>query len=176
MADFSATRQWWPNELVDEIMPPGRATPQAWLKPDASGITQIYGDDDEKTVLARLEPGSVVEFLWMEKRGSVDIQLMPDGTWSLDDSRDTGTIDMFTGQAAAPLPPSARIEDANWFATAGDYETKMDSMDSFAGCYAEMDPFIDPKGLPVTVDMAFWSDPVKFRVSADGKSLEAIDG
>ncbi|MGB3415737.1 MAG: hypothetical protein WBA36_03615 [Mesorhizobium sp.] len=177
MPDFSETRRWWPHDLVDEVMPLGLAKPEDWLKPDANGVTTIHADHvDDKTVLARLVPGSVVEFLWYENRGWVDIRLMPDGTWSLEDTRDGGTIDMFTGQAASPPPPAARIEDANWFAAAGDYETMMDSMDGFAEGYAENEPSIDPDGLRVQVDMAFWSDPVKFRVSADGKSLETIDG
>jgi len=98
MSDFAETRQWWPNDLVDEVMPPGRATPQAWLSPDASGVTTIHADnDDDKTALASIQPGSEVEFLWYENRGSAEILLMPDGTWSLADPRDGGTVDMFAG-------------------------------------------------------------------------------
>jgi len=177
VADFAKTRQWWPHDLVDEVMPPGRAKPEDWLKPDESGVTTIHADDDDdKTVLARIKPGSAVEFLWQENRGSAEILLMPDGTWSLVDPRDGGTVDIFTGEAAEPTPPAGRIGNANWFAAAGDYETMMDSMDGFAECYAENEPAIDPEGQRLTVDMAYWSDPVRFRVSADGKSLETIDG
>lgn len=177
MADFSATRQWWPNELVDEVIPAGRTRPEDWLKPDDIGVTLIYDDDDiDGTIVVRMEPGREVEFIWQEDRGSVEILLMPNGAWSMEDPRDGGTIDMFTGDVAKPKPPAVCIEEANWFAAAGDYETMMDSMDGFATCYAENEPSIAPEGLRLTVDMVYWSDPILFRVSADGKSLEAVDG
>lgn len=177
MSDFAATRRWWPNDLADEMMPPGRSRPEDWLKPDEQGVTLIHADDDEnRTAVARIEPNSVVKFFWQEDRGSVEILLMPNGTWSLVDPRDSGTIDMFTGAAAQPKPPAASIADANWFAAAGDYETMMDSMDGFAECYAESEPSIGPEGLRLTVDMAYWSDPIRFHVSADGRCLEAEDG
>jgi hypothetical protein len=35
---------------------------------------------------------------------------------------------------------------------------------------------IEPEGRRVTVAMGHWSRPVLFYVSADGKSLEQVDG
>jgi hypothetical protein len=177
MPDFSHTREWWPHFLMDEMMPPGRKTPGSWLEPDGSGVTVVHADDDEeKTVAGRIEPGEIVTFIWHEDRGQVDILLKPDGTWSLTDPRDGGTIDMFTGTASAPPPPAASIETANWFAEESDFETTMDSMDEFARCYVEMCGDIEPEGRRVTVAMGHWSRPVLFYVSADGKSLEQVDG
>lgn len=172
MADFSHTRRWWPHELMDEIMPPGRERPQDWLKPDDDGVTTIHWDDDaaEERIACTIEPGSEAVFVWFEYRGEVDVIIKPDGTWSIDD-RDTGTPDLFTGKVR-PVPPRARIEDANWFALPDDFETMMDSMDGFAECHAQAES-IDPDGERVTVKMAYWSEGETFRVSADGKSLEA---
>jgi hypothetical protein len=63
------------------------------------------------------------------------------------------------------------IDQANWFAAADDFETCMDSMDSFAEAYAECGN-VDPDGQRITVVMTYWSDGERFRVSANGKSLE----
>ncbi|TPK15211.1 hypothetical protein FJ872_19655 [Mesorhizobium sp. B2-5-9] len=182
LPSFRSTRRWWPASLFDEQMPAGRAQPQDWLKPDISGITIIRDEDDpEGGILATMLPGEIAEFVWHEKRGSAEILLMPDGSWSLDDARDDRTIDMFRPQQPLPspepqdLPPSVRIAAANWFAWEEDYETMMDTMDGFAKAFADLDP-PDAEGSRMTVDMGYWSDGVKFRVSADGKSLEAVDG
>lgn len=177
MTDFSHTRVWWPHFLLDEVMPDGRKTPRAWLAPNENGVTVIYADDDDENAVAgTIEAGTVVKFMWHEDRGQVDILLMPDDTWSLTGPSDGGTIDMFTGTASAPPPPAAPIETANWFAEQSDFETTMDSMDEFARCYAEMAGDIEPEGRRVTVAMGHWSNGIPFRVSADGKSLEQIDG
>ncbi|RWO57265.1 hypothetical protein [Mesorhizobium sp.] len=180
---FRPSRKWWPAALFDESMPPGRAEPQAWLKPTVAGVTIIRSDDDpEGGVVTTLEPSEIVEFVWHEERGSVDITLMPDGTWRLDDQRDAFTLDLFKPGAPAPaepteLPPSARIAAANWFAWDEDYETSMDTMDEFAKALTDMSAPVAADGMRITVDMGYWSEePVRFRVSAGGDALEAIDG
>ena len=174
LSDFANTRRWWPSTLMDEMMPPGRVQPQDWLAPGDDGVTLVRDADHSSHVLARIEPGTAVEFVWHEKRGGVEILLMPDGTWSLKDPRDAGTLDLFDGSSAPP-PPVAYIEAANWFAEASDYETMMDSMDGFAAAYAEMDD-IEPEGRRIPVVMGRWSKHIAFRVSADGASLERVHG
>mgnify|MGYP001463965569 CR=1 FL=1 len=84
------------------------------------------------------------------------------------------TVDMFTGEAV-PLAPAARVDEANWFAEASDYETMSDSMDSFARNWAANDA-VDPEGERLTVVMGFWHDGVAFTVSADGRALSEIGG
>ncbi|MER8811415.1 hypothetical protein [Mesorhizobium sp. M0965] len=178
---FRSSRRWWPAALFDESMPAGRAEPQAWLAPTVVGVTIIRSDDDpEGGVVTTMEPAEIVEFVWHEKRGSVEITLMPDGTWRLDDPRDAFTLDLFKPGAVQPepaeLPPSALIAASNWFAWDEDYETCMDTMDEFAKALADISAPVAAEGVRITVDMGYWSDRVKFRVSADGKTLEALDG
>ncbi|MER9870264.1 hypothetical protein NKJ35_24355 [Mesorhizobium sp. M0136] len=178
---FRSSRKWWPAAMFDESMPPGRVRAEDWLSPTVSGVTIIRNEDDpEGGVVATLEPSEVVEFVWHEPRGSVEITLMPDGTWSLDDPRDDRTVDMFQPEALpaepADLPPSARIAASNWFAWDEDYETCMDTMDEFAKALADMSAPVAADGVRITVDMGYWSQGVKFRVSADGRMLEALDG
>ena len=175
MSDFAPTRRWWPAELMDEWMPEGRRQPQDWLSPGKDGVTLVRDEDEAARVLVRIEPDETVEFCWHESRGGVEILLMPDGTWSVDDTRDTGTPDIFTGDLPMPRPPSANIEDANWFAEASDYETMAGTMDEFARAYAEMDD-IEPEGRRIPVVMGRWSKHIAFRVSADGASLERVHG
>lgn len=181
LQSFLHTREWWPADLLDEHMPPGRARPEAWLAPDETGVTLIHADDDEdKTVVATIEPGAEVSFCWQEDRGSVEITIMPGGAWKLDDPRDAFTLDLFKPEAVEAttpieLPPSARIAAATWFGWRDDYECQGDTMDELAEGFADFGR-IEPEGLRITVDMGFWSDAVKFRVSADGRSLEPIDG
>lgn len=171
--DFSHTRLWWPGFLVDEVMPDGRATPEAWLEPDEAGVTAVYWEEDGK-LIGTLTPGETVAFIWHERRGTVTIRVMPDGSWSLDDARCPRTTDMFDGEAA-PTPPAADIASANWFADPGDYETMAHSIDEFAANHAENAGPLDPAGDVVAVTMGFWSEKVHFVVSADGKSLEPVE-
>lgn len=175
MPDFSHTRRWWPACLQDEMMPPGRARPEDWPSPDEAGVTTIRWDDTPDAQIAgTLSPGETVAFVWFEERGRVEITVMPDGSWELDDPRDAGTIDMFSGKAAPP-PPAARIEDANWFAEPWDWETMASDMAEFAAHWAA-GGMVPAEGERVTVDMGFWSDEVRFTVSADGRSLTAGGG
>ncbi|MCA0027382.1 MULTISPECIES: hypothetical protein [unclassified Mesorhizobium] len=175
---FRSSRKWWPAAMFDESMPPGRADPQDWLKPDASGTTMVRDNDEpEGRALAVILPGAIAEFVWHEQRGSVEITLMPDGTWLLVDPRDDRTIDMFQPElqptAPATLPPSAMIAASNWFAWDEDYETVADTMDVFASDLADMSAPIPADGVRITVDMGYWSEEVRFRVSADGKTLSS---
>lgn len=167
--DFSHTRLWWPDFLVDETMPDGRAAPGAWLAPDEAGVTAVYWEEDSK-LIGTLEPGETVGFIWHEKRGTVTIRVMPDGTWSFDDARCPRTADMFDGPAAPP--PAADIASANWFADPGDYDTMTHTMDEFAANHAQYAHSADPASDDVTVVMGFWSEKILFVVSEDGKSLQ----
>lgn len=172
MRDFSATRRWWPECLVDEVMPEGRTSPEAWLKPGADGVTAFLWDDEEaeQRVVATAAPGSTVAFLWYEDRGRVRVRIIADGSWSFDgDGRAAGVPDLFTGEVMAELP-AARVEDATHFFIAGDWETCADSMDELARNFADFDP-PGPEGATVEVWMGCWSAEEAFLVSTDGKSL-----
>lgn len=168
--DCSHTRLWWPSFLVDELMPDGRATPEAWLAPDGAGVTAVYWEEDGK-LIGTLAPGETVGFIWHEKRGTVTIRVMPDGTWSLEAARCPATADMFDG-APMPQPPAADIASASWFADPNDYDTVVHSMDEFASNHARYTGPVDPAGDDVVVEMGFWSEKILFVVSADGKSLQ----
>ena len=176
MSDFSETRRWWPDCLVDEHMPEGRKRPEDWLAPDENGVTTVIWDEDDPhlAVAGFIKPGETAAFNWWEDRGRVEITVLPDGTWQASDMRGAGMVDMFTG-AETPMPPAALIEDANYFAEVTDHETAADSMDEFARYWADNDR-PGPDGERLTVVMGFWSEKVEFVVSAAGRSLTPVGG
>lgn len=162
-------RRWLPTFLVDETMPEGRLRPEDWLKPDREGVTEVYYDDGEQ-VEGYIIPDRVVAFSWHEPRGTIEILVMPDGTWTeCHPARCTATIDMFDGPPPADAPVDPRGE-ANLFAWSEDAETVAESLDTLAHEWAAAE-HLPEEGVIVSVDRHYWSAPVRFRVSADGKSL-----
>nr|WP_295465293.1 hypothetical protein [Mesorhizobium sp.] len=169
------SREWWPDALVDEVMPAGRATPQAWLAPGRDGVTRAKDEDDtEGGVIITLSPGEVLAFVYSEKRGSAEITVMPDGTWKGPGERDRFTIDMFDGPPPPRPEPDASVGDriaaANAFFGGDENEWMGDTMDEFARNFADTER-PGPEGTLTEVDMYFWSPPHWFQVSADGASL-----
>lgn len=174
MTDFSDTRRWWPSFLLDEVMPEGRERPEDWLSPAENGVTTIHWDEERDQVAGTISPGETVAFNWHEDRGVVTIRIMPDGTWSLEDARCSGTVDLFTGDRPLP-PPASAIEEATHFWEPDEWESCGDTMDEFARCRADFVP-PDPEGDLVEVAMGFWSDDMRFVVSADGRALRPEGG
>jgi hypothetical protein len=157
-------------------MPEGRDTPQAWLAPDAAGITHIRDElDDEARVLATLAPGETVAFVYMERLGSAEVTIMPDGTWTGGTVRDRMTVDMFDGPPPERPEPAAsqaeRIGAATLITLREDSDVHGDTMDEFARTIVELEP--PPEGCTtVEIDLWFWSPKQHFRISPDGASLE----
>lgn len=181
LPEFVHTRRWWPADLMDETMPPGQSQPQGWLKPEADGVTRVRDNlDDDKKVILEIKPGEVVAFCWHEDRGEVEVTMLPDGTWKLDDMRDGRTIDMFRPHEPmqprqADTLPMRRIEAANQFIWEEDWESQADTLDELVRSMADMDP-PEPEGTRITIEMGFWSnEKLQFRVSADGKTLKPVD-
>lgn len=169
-------RFWWPVDMVDEGMPEGRATPQAWLSPEADGVTRLRDElDDERDVLATLAPGEVCAFFYMDRLGAAEVTIMPDGTWTGGSVRDRLTVDMFDGPPPERPEPEAsqaeRIGAATLITLSEDSDVQGDTMDEFARTVVELEP--PPEGgTAVEVDLWFWSAKQHFRIGPDGASLE----
>ncbi|MEN3229238.1 hypothetical protein PUR21_16600 [Methylorubrum rhodesianum] len=73
-------RQWWPASFLDESMPHGRATPDAWLchLDDGAHAYGIPGDDDGFGPKA-ISEGEVVEFSACDTLGSALLTFSDDG-------------------------------------------------------------------------------------------------
>lgn len=77
-------RLWWPEAFVDEVMPPGRATPDAWLTRLSDGAHAIAGDEERELDPIRLTEGMEVAFLQQDTLGRARLTFEDDGkvTWS----------------------------------------------------------------------------------------------
>lgn len=147
-------RKWLPVEYIDEICPPARDTPTAWIKRAAGDRWILFGDslneDDEDGRLSAA-PGDIVQFQWYEDGETVDVQINGDGTF-----RVLGTV------------PSG-----NAFWVLFDHESTADSFDACVSQWIENDPDDD---LTITIGSTTWSDPIPFRlvIDAAGARFEEV--
>lgn len=69
-------RLWWPHVLLDEDMPPGRATPGGWLVRLAQGSNDYCVDDCGASALAE---GDIIGFSFCDTLGSALLTFDADG-------------------------------------------------------------------------------------------------
>ena len=87
MTDKSPATKWLPADLMDEMIPPPRNSPNDWVGSlDDGAAAIIAGADDggsaEKICLLR--DGDVVKFCSMTRHGSAILTLMAERQWSVD--------------------------------------------------------------------------------------------
>lgn len=163
-------RLWYPVELIDEVLPPGRMTPEVWLAPEIPGEPDVY----DRFMAPALQPGNRLSFKWVQHLPWACLEINADGTL-VRPGRCPETPDMFTGEASpghlAP-PPSAN--------TFYDPETECfaETAEEFARLYAvwfDRDGRDDAQTASVSVQCAHWSKTIHFTINADGKSLTPIE-
>lgn len=133
-------REWWPEDFVDEAMPEGRDSPDAWLagavqRPDGWLIRS--GEEDEG-VGVRVALGEVLDFVWCERHGEVEVTFKEGGGWT----------------AHGPVP-----DGYNWCRIAGDQDTLQGSLDELAAEAAAGD-YLGRQA----VQFATWSESVPHRL------------
>lgn len=74
--------QWWPSEMMDEVMPTGKEKPEDWLFGGSS--IWIVADEGEGGMTAGLKDGQIVNFVTCTDEGSASLTLNDDKTWSVD--------------------------------------------------------------------------------------------
>jgi hypothetical protein len=168
-------RRWQIQELAEDEHYETRDTPQAWLSPDADGVTHIRADDG--VLLTTLDPGEKRAFCYYEPRDSMTIRVFPDGSYTGAAERDRATIDMFdpAPQPSAVPPATVGGDPANFFMLSDDSEFQAWSLDEFARDWADFDKPLPEGGEVVEIDTAFVSDQIWLQVSADGRSLFPCD-
>lgn len=67
-------RGWVPTEYVDEVSPPNRASPDAWIVRLADGAFALAGPEDGDDPGAILRDGETVLFDWQEDHGDGEIK------------------------------------------------------------------------------------------------------
>ncbi len=118
-------RRWLPTKYQDEIIPPARATPDAWIMRLADGAYALAAADyawvDGKPDVEPnelLKEGSIVEFEWHEIYG----------IWLLTFSRsDAGGLSWKLDSPEPAVSPGGLL----LVAEEGDFESATDSLESF---------------------------------------------
>ncbi|WP_424363567.1 hypothetical protein [Methylocystis parvus] len=70
-------QKWWPEHFLDEVMPPGRDHPTAWIE-TIGGRACIAAPDDDREP-RELKDGDLVRFQRCDDYGVIDLHLRPDG-------------------------------------------------------------------------------------------------
>ncbi len=137
--------KWFPQDYVDEVSPPGRDSPEAWLidTPDGAAIDKA---DPEGAVMT-ITDGETIDFVTCEDLGTANLHLAPDGH-SLD------------------RPEPAGAEQC---CITGDFDALGDSLDGLVKWMREND--YDPG----VYEIAFytWSNSIPLRFDAASRAFTA---
>ncbi len=71
--------KWIPELFLDEVSPPARDTPEAWLRRDPDGVWRIDGDDCGAFCIV---DGEIVAFMRLDEHGGATLTLTPTG-WNV---------------------------------------------------------------------------------------------
>lgn len=157
-------RLWYPEAVIDECLPPGRHSPQAWLAP----LDDASADVEDQVYVLECQPGDRVGFKWCELHGFISITINPDGSL-FGSQRCPLTLDLF-GHVGIALNGDDRVPPNHFY----DDESEIwaDSAESFARQYAHcFDVFEGDAPMTVEVDAAHWSDTIHFIIGPDGASV-----
>lgn len=82
-------RKWLPDEYSDEVFPPPRDSPDAWVRKMAADVYALDKNDlsaalDGEGHLIVLHDGDVLKFSWTEHFGLAEVTFGPDGIWTVD--------------------------------------------------------------------------------------------
>jgi len=139
-------RLYIPAAYVDEVCPPGRVNPDAWIGTPAGDVWLLATEEDIDFGLT-LKPGETIEFDGVERLGAVEVEIRDDGT-----------------HAARGLVP-----DGVTHFTFG-MDVLADTLDEFVREWLSLGMDVDDDRL-VLVDMARWSpehEPFRFEVAEGG--------
>lgn len=105
-------KKWVPSDYVDEITPPPRETPDAWIE-DYGNLAAI----DDAHPPQPLAEGEIVNFSWVETLGSVTITIAEDGSWTSNPPIPE-TPEGACSHIWAPFDPDTMSFDVDSFASA----------------------------------------------------------
>ena len=134
--------KWWPSEMVDEVMPPGREKPEDWLHGPSGLILHVEegDDDDAKAPVLLLEDGTIIEFVNCTKYGDAELSLRADGSWRVSS-------------------PKLRGAEQSCIMNGWQYETNADTVEETVKLLIETDA--EPGEYPISYFT--WSDTIPLR-------------
>lgn len=151
-----AGRRWYPEDLVDEVLPDARASAGAWLIRDELGWKIDGcgdGDPGEFDGARRVKDGDLVNFLWSEDRDPIDVIFDDDGAFEL------------VGGSFAPDATHLHDGDDIVFVNAG--ETPEEAL-RHAFRIGEISSF--NTGRPAQFSQYVWSDELPYQVVIAGET------
>lgn len=164
-------RLWYPNDLIDEFIPDGLRTPEAWL--EFLTLPPEDMDDAYEFLAKHYRIGDKIAFRWRELRGEATILIDADGNL-IGSLRCAETVDLFSGVPDGPQP-NVIGPDINSF---WHYETEIyaETLEDFVAQIHETSQPLDPSDYPMEIvaDVAVWSEIITFIINADGKSLTRV--
>ena len=146
-------RAYLPHDYQDEVVPPPRATPTAWIEALPGDVFALAPADDDAEPSTFFQPGDVVAFDWTETYGSIVVTTAEDGTFTCD------------------RPPDPR---ANCIWIAGDIDTLSESVESFVAEHAS-----DGYRGPVQLEQYAWSarpERYRFETGPNGPRFVKVEG
>ena len=90
--DTADQQTWLPSDLMDEISPPPRISPDHWITSLDDGAAALDSGEDGETESPALKDGQTVNFLSLTKYGEAILMFRSAADWSVD----------------RPLPPEAQ--------------------------------------------------------------------
>ena len=141
-------RKWWPEHVLDEVLPAGRDSPTAWLSMKGQAIEMR--DDDMPEWTGHVTAGEIVDFHYCDDCGRAVVQFRRDGTY----------------RARSPIP-------GGWshLRPAGpcDPDVLAYSLAELAGQLADR---LDADSEEIAVTFYYWSDAQPHRIDiVDGKPI-----
>jgi len=154
MTEQDNRRVWIPEEYLDEVTPPGRASPSEWIEDNVAGRALAPAWDFEKSAPIALERGQVVNFYWCDTHGHVLIRLQRDGSFKI---------------LSGAVEPAA-----THFWRVGDPESLADTLEEFAKQEAQSIPGGEDIA-DIDVQMATWSEGgVPHALVVEGNSARFV--
>lgn len=166
-------RLWYPTLLIDDVLPEGRKSPEAWL--DFLHMSLDDRDECEDILARHFTAGDQIRFQWCENHGTMTLAIDRNGNLS-QPVRCQKTADMFDGTVASAQVGDTIPAGINSF---WHYDTESfgETAEEFAVDFAAnagSHGFDDGDPVDVEVDVAVWSETLTFLISADGRSLTPV--
>ncbi len=154
-------RQWFPDDLIDEVLPPGRDSAEAWFQ-IPPGFTYDDLDDEERWCLDHFKPGDLVKFKWCEERESVRLRITRDGG-IYTPLRCPATPDMF-GAPSIPVAEDVGLSPPanHWWND--EHECFAETPEEFASMMVDTIEFDDEGFAEIEAETYYWSDAIIYRV------------
>jgi hypothetical protein len=164
-------RQWWPEDWLDEINPPGRATPSDFVIKAGSHFWLGYAldaedvDEQDKRYFSKpLSIGDVVEFCCCDDLGEIEVAIYRDRNFFV----------------RGGAQPRRRIDQATHFWLAGNSDTLASTLAEFVRDYEfdEMSRSTSTTGVEYveTIKIARWSDAIPHKLVATFNPTGKIGG